>query len=134
MPENPTDTQQQFVAPTIIPTFVDQEDPFFNKFGIKLSLRQLMMLIFTAFAWMMLADLIKTIFSFTFTFSLVVWSPVGLAGVIIAILRREEMPLEKWLTLKLRHQIRPRQYVPHDRRSSSLRIEDADYHEFEESW
>lgn len=111
---------------TALPTYVDEPDPFLIIGELKLGLRELLSVITAIVGWMMLAEMTQTILPF-FSFGLAAfcWSPFLFGGLALAVGRWGKMPLEKFVSLKLRYMISPRTYALNDRNAKFAPIEDA---------
>ena len=84
---------------TEVPIWVDSEDPLFVFYEISLSLRQLLLLLATGFAWIVPAMLTAAVVPFLpMLLSLLLWSWIFIGGLWLTFWRKQGLPVEYYVT------------------------------------
>lgn len=98
-----------------IPSDLNEEDVFFSLGPIKLSIRQLLLVIGSILIWYMVSQyLITGVFGLTMIFSLMTTCWIPLSGATLAFVRVAGRPIDIWIAEKLAYTFGPRTYLMRD--------------------
>jgi hypothetical protein len=124
----------EYDSRTRLPTALDEEDPFLSLAEIKLSLRQMLTIMLGGFSWWIAEMLTSTILPISGLFSGLLWSWLVVAGIYMAIRKKDGRPYEEYLSKKIVFLISDRHFILKDPKASHGLIEDADWEEIEDPY
>lgn len=116
---------------TKLPTDIDEDQPFLSVLSFKLSLRQLLTMIGGVIIWMLLIQLMSTIFGLSPIFGALMWSWIVIGGVYISLRKKDGLPYEEYLAQRIIFLISDRRYVLKDEKRAPS-VEEADWATLEE--
>jgi PrgI family protein len=106
-----------------VPTSLNEEDPFLSMAEIKLSLRQLLTILLTGLAWMLLTQLTQFLLPVNAIFAAIIWSWTIFAGLFLTFWKKDGRPYEEYLS---------KYYDQQDPLAKYGNVEDADWSEINE--
>lgn len=119
---------------TRLPANLDEEDPFLSLAEIKLSLRQMLTIMFSLMVWGGLCQMTITILPLSFFLAGLLWSWVILVGVFFALFKKDGRPYEEYLSQKVVFLVSERYFILKDSRAhkDSRGIDDVDWDEVDD--
>jgi hypothetical protein len=122
---------------TRLPTYVDKPDPFLSIGEIKMSLKQMLTLVFGMITWFAACSVTAWIIGFAVAVPTpLMWVMFSwiIAGTFVLVWRRKDLNgngirigYEEYLTKKLMFSASPSHYIVKDTKTSAGTIEDADW-------
>jgi hypothetical protein len=114
---------------TRLPADIDEEDPFLVLAELKLSLRQMLMIMFSLVGWFLLMTLTADVLPIPKLLAGVMWSWVLIGGIVFALLKKNGRPLEFHFTDWVVFQISDHHWAAIEDRKLHGSIEEADWEE-----
>jgi hypothetical protein len=121
---------------TKLPTALDEEDPFLSLAEVKLSLRQILTILFSCMIWYGMMELTQFILPLSAVFAAIVWAWMPLGGIFMTFKQKDGRPYEEYLSKKIVFLISERYFILKDPHSKEFEggVEDADWKEIEEGY
>lgn len=117
---------------TRIPANLDEEDPFLSLAEIKLSLRQLLTVLFSGMFWLLLTQGTTWILPVNVVFAGLIWSWVIFGGLFLTIWKKDGRPYEEYLSNKIVYRISDKYFIQKDPKAKYGSVEDADWEEVDD--
>jgi len=118
---------EQAPEPTRLPIEIETEDPFIQMpMGIQLGVRQALTIATGIFLWWILLKLTTSFLPLSTFFAGLLWAPVAIGGLVMALVRRDGVYLEEYLTRRIIFMISERNFILRER-SRTLQAEEAEW-------
>jgi hypothetical protein len=116
---------------TKLPTHIDDEDVILAVGPIRLSLRQILLILMGFVAWIIARSMTTALMPISGLFAGLLWIWLLIAAVAFALVKRDGRPLEEWLTRWLTWKTSPQRYILRESKKSrrAKDVEDADWFE-----
>lgn len=119
---------------TRLPANLDEEDPFLSIAEIKLSLRQMLTIMFSLMIWYAVGQATIMVLPISFFLASILWSWIIFAGLFFALFKKDGRPYEEYLSQKMVFLVSERYFILKDSRAhhDSRGIDDVDWDEVDD--
>jgi len=97
--------------PTRLPIEIPSEDPFFQWERFQFGLRQVLTIMFGFFVWYLVWKGVTGILPLSSLLAGILLSPIAIGGIVLALVQRDGVPLEEYLTRRLEFMVSNHHYI-----------------------
>lgn len=103
--------EERSSQPTLLPIEIPTEDPFFQWDRFQFGLRQVLTIALGLFAWYLVWKAVTGLLPVSSLFAGILLSPIAIGGFVLALVQRDGVPLEEYLTRRLEFMVSNHHYI-----------------------